>query len=74
MSNLDFYDRSLPRDPRNMVGKQVAQIIASRTDLKGDYTTGMHGQSAFMIANDIHSGNDLHDDLPIKKFKKHWKA
>lgn len=55
MKNLDHYDRFINRDPRNLVGKQVAREIHARTGLKGDFTFQMFGASAFRIANEVHN-------------------
>lgn len=54
---LETYDRGVNRDPRNLVGRKVALAIASRTNMKGDFTTGMSGMSAFRIANELHAGS-----------------
>ena len=52
---LESYDRGVNRDPRNLVGKQVAREIHNRTGLPGDFTFGMNGCTAFRIANEVHN-------------------
>jgi len=71
MSILDHYDAGLPRDPRNMVGKQVAREIHARTGLRGDFTTGMNGATAFRIANEVHNETGCMDRAH-GLFNYHW--